>query len=34
MSILSGGYLRAGGCYVKDEESLYVDDEGGLYCES
>jgi hypothetical protein len=34
MSILSGGYIRSGGCYVQDQESLYVETGGGLYCES
>ena len=34
MSILSGGYLRANGCYVKDGESLFIEESGGLYCES
>ena len=33
MRIKSGGFIRAGGCFVKDGESLYVDDNGGLYCE-
>jgi len=35
MRIESGGYLRAGGgCYVADIQSLYVDDNAGLYCGS
>lgn len=32
MSILNGGYIRAGGCYIKDEESLFIENGGGLYC--
>ncbi len=33
MNIRSGGAIRAGGCFIKDGESLYVEDGGGFYCE-
>lgn len=33
MRINSGGFIRAGGCFVADTHSLYIDENGGLYCE-
>jgi len=32
MSILSGGVIRADGCFIKDEESLFIEDGAGLFC--
>jgi len=32
LRIQSSGFLRSGGCYVADAQSLYVDDGGGLFC--
>lgn len=34
LKIISTGYFRAVGCYKADEQSLYIEDGGGLYCET
>ena len=33
MSILPGGQIRSGGCYIALNQKLYIDQNGGLYCE-
>ncbi len=33
MSILPGGQIRSGGCFVALNQKLYIDKNGGLYCE-
>ena len=32
MRINPSGFLRAGGCFVNDSQSFFVDDGGGLFC--
>ena len=34
MIILANGFLRAGGCFIADNERFFIDDEGGAFCGS